>query len=58
MSDIVLAITPPFNDNYLPIALGIVKSLLNDKYTVKCFDLRLDFEEKVFFFEFYDLFLF
>ena len=35
MSDIVLAITPPFNDNYLPIALGIVKSLLRDKYTVK-----------------------
>tara|TARA_Y100000034_G_scaffold132896_1_gene196973 strand:+ start:792 stop:2354 length:1563 start_codon:yes stop_codon:yes gene_type:complete len=55
MNDIVLAITPPFNDNYLPIALGIVKSLLKDKYKVKCFDLRLDFKEKVFSYS-YDLF--
>jgi radical SAM superfamily enzyme YgiQ (UPF0313 family) len=55
MSDIVLAITPPFNLNYLPIGMAVVKSLLNDKYDVKCFDLRLDLKEKVFSFN-YDLF--
>ena len=48
MNDIVLAITPPFNDNYLPIGIGIVKALLKDKYDVKCFDLRLDLEGRVF----------
>jgi len=48
MNDIVLAITPPFNDNYLPIGIGIVRALLKDKYDVKCFDLRLDLEGRVF----------
>ena len=48
MNDIVLAITPPFNDNYLPIGIGIVKSLIRDKYDVKCIDLRLDLKSKVF----------
>ena len=35
--------------------MAVVKSLLNDKYDVKCFDLRLDLKEKVFSFN-YDLF--
>jgi len=45
---IVLAITPPFNDNYLPIGIGIVKALIKDKYDVKCMDLRLDLKNKIF----------
>jgi len=47
MNKVVLAIAPPFNDNILPISLGILKSLLRAHARVTCLDLRLDLLEAV-----------
>lgn len=44
---VVLAIAPPFNDNILPISLGIMKALLRERARVTCLDLRLDLEKTV-----------